>query len=272
MQQVPALEITYSFFNMKDRVVGGYTPERVALRRAICLAYKVSDEIAIIRKGQAIPADTPYAPGVAGYTPGFRTASGEYDVAKANALLDMYGYKDVNGDGWREMPDGSPLVLRRSSTPIARDGQLDELWKRSMDDIGIRLEIVKAKWPDLLKAARLHQLQFWALGESATSPDADTFLTNLYTPNDGNFASFSLPAYDALYEKARTLPDGPERTHLYQEMARIIAVYAPWKIDVHRIRTDMWYPPLVGYRKSPMAQYNFWKYVDIDPSASLDVK
>jgi len=272
MQQVPALEITYSFFNMKDRVVGGYTPERVALRRAICLAYKVSDEIAIIRKGQAIPADTPYAPGVAGYTPGFRTASGEYDVAKANALLDMYGYKDVNGDGWREMPDGSPLVLRRSSTPIARDGQLDELWKRSMDDIGIRLEIVKAKWPDLLKAARLHQLQFWALGESATSPDADTFLTNLYTPNDGNFASFSLPAYDALYEKARTLPDGPERTHLYQEMARIIAVYAPWKIDVHRIRTDMWYPPLVGYRKSPMAQYNFWKYVDIDPPASLDVK
>jgi ABC-type transport system substrate-binding protein len=266
MQQVPAMEITYSFFNMKDPVVGGYTPERVALRRAICLAYKVADEIAIIRKGQAIPADTPYAPGVAGYSPGFRTASGEYDTAKANALLDMYGYRDVDGDGYREMPDGSPLVLRRSSTPIARDGQLDELWKRSMDDIGIRLEIVKAKWPDLLKAARLHRLQFWALGESATSPDADTFLTNLYTPNDGNFAGFSLPAYDALYEKARTLPDGPERTHLYQEMARIIAVYAPWKIDVHRIRTDMWYPALVGYRKSPMAQYNFWKYVDIDPA------
>jgi ABC-type transport system substrate-binding protein len=272
MQQVPALEITYSFFNMTDPVVGGYTPERVALRRAICLAYKVSDEIAIIRKGQAIPADTPYAPGVAGYAPGFRTASGEYDVARANALLDMYGYRDVDGDGYREMPDGSPLVLRRSSTPIARDAQIDELWKRSMDDIGIRLEIVKAKWPDLLKAARLHRVQFWALGESATSPDADTFLANLYTPNDGNLASFSLPAYDALYEKARTLPDGAERTHVYQEMARIIAAYAPWKINVHRIRTDMWYPALIGYRKSPMAQYNFWKYLDIDPSKQRGLK
>ena len=115
--------------------------------------------------------------------------------------------------------------------------------------------------------ARLHQLQFWALGDSATSPDADTFLSSLYSPSDQNFGSFSLPAYDKLYEKARTLPDGPERTHLYQEMARIIAAYAPWKINVHRIRTDMWYPQLVGYRKSPMAQYNFWKYVDIEPAA-----
>ena len=272
MQQVPALEITYSYFDMKDPTVGGYTPERVALRRAICLAYKVDDEIAILRKGQAIPAETPYAPGVAGYEPGFRTASGEYNVAKANALLDMYGYKDVNGDGYREMPDGSPLVLTRSSTPTARDGQLDEMWKRSMDDIGIRLEISKAKWPDLLKAARLHKLQFWALGDSATSPDADTFLTSLWSPSDQNFGSFSLPAYDALYEKARTLPDSPARTHLYQEMARIIAAYAPWKINVHRIRTDMWYPALIGYRKSPMAQYNFWKYVDIDPAKSRGIK
>jgi ABC-type transport system substrate-binding protein len=266
MQQVPALELTYSFFNMKDAVVGGYTPDHVALRRAICLAYKISDEIAIIRKGQAIPADTPYAPGVAGYAAGFRTESGEYSVAKANALLDMYGYRDMNGDGYREMPDGSPLVLRRSSTPTARDAQIDELWKRSMDDIGIRLEIVKAKWPDLLKAARLHQLQFWALGDSATSPDADTFLASLWSRSDQNFGSFALPAYDALYEKARTLPDGPERTNLYQEMARIIAAYAPWKINVHRIRTDLWYPALIGYRKSPMAQYTFWKYVDIEPA------
>jgi ABC-type transport system substrate-binding protein len=272
MQQVATLDLTYNFFNMKDPMVGGYTPERVALRRAICLAYKTDDEIAILRKGQAIAAETPYAPGVAGYVPGFRAGSGEYNVARANALLDMYGYKDVNGDGYREMPDGSPLVLRYSSTPTARDAQYDELWKRSMDDIGVRLEVVKAKWPDLLQAARLHKLQFWSLGNSATSPDADTFLSALYTPSDTNFGSFSLPAYDAMYEKARTLADGPERTHLYQEMARLIAVYAPWKINVHRIRTDMWYPALIGYRKSPMIQYNWWKYVDLDPSKQRGVK
>jgi ABC-type transport system substrate-binding protein len=266
MHQVPTLDLTYNFFNMTDPVVGGYTPERIALRRAICLSYKTDDEIAIIRKGQAMVAQTPYAPGVAGYTPGFRTGAGEYNVAKANALLDMYGYKDVDGDGYREMPDGSPLLLHFYSTPTARDAQFDELWKRSLDDIGIRMEVVKGKWPDILKAARLKKVQFWQLGNSATSPDADTFLSALWTPSDTNFANFNLPAYDRLFEKARTLPDGPERTHIYQEMARIIAVYAPWKINTHRLRTDMWYPAVTGYRKSPMAQFNFWKYVDVDPS------
>jgi ABC-type transport system substrate-binding protein len=267
MQQVPALDVTYNFFNMNDPTVGGYAPGNVALRRAISLAYKTKDEIDVIRKGQAIPADTPYAPGVAGYDPHFHTSAGEYDVAKARALLDMYGYKDVNGDGWREMPDGKPLVVRFSSTPTARDQQYDDLWKRSLDDIGIRLEVVKGKWPDILRAARLGKVQFWQLGGSATSPDADTWLSSLWSKNrDGNMARFNLPQYDKLYEQAKRTPDGPERTHLYQEMARLVAVYVPWKVNTHRIRTDMWYPAVIGYRKSPLAQYNFWKYIDVDPS------
>ena len=35
----------------------------------------------------------------------------EFDRAKAQALLDMYGYVDRDGDGWRERPDGAPLTL-----------------------------------------------------------------------------------------------------------------------------------------------------------------
>src|SRR5258706_3213049 len=92
MEQLPTLDTTHSFFNMEDPVVGGYTPEKVALRRAISLSYKVKDEIAILRKGQAIAADAPYSPGAAGYDPHFRTTANEYDISKARALLDMFGY------------------------------------------------------------------------------------------------------------------------------------------------------------------------------------
>ena len=269
MQQAPALDLTYAYFNMDDPVVGGYTPEKVALRRAISLSYKIQDEIAILRKGQAIPAEAPYSPGVAGYDPDFHTSANEYDVPKAKALLDMYGYVDRDGDGYREMPDGSPLVLHRYSTPTAADQQYDELWKRSLDHIGIRLEITKGQWPDLLKAARLGKLQFWQLGGTASSPDADTWLTSLYGKNtENNLARFRLPAYDRLYEEARTLPDSPERTHLYQQMAKLVVAYVPWRINVNRIRTSMWYPQLVGFKRSPMLVYNFWKYVDIDPAAA----
>ena len=265
MEQLPALDLTYNFFNMRDPVVGGYTPDKVALRRAIALSYKTADEINIIRKGQAVAAEAPWSPGVAGYDPNFHTVAGEYNVSKAKALLDMFGYVDRDGDGFREMPDGSPLVINFSSTPTNRDAQFDELWKRSLDDIGIRIDVVKRKWPDILKAARKAQVQFWQLGGSASSPDADTWLASLYSPNEeGNLAKFKLPEYDRLYEKARGMPDSPERTKVYQDMARLVVAYAPWKVNTNRIRTDMWYPQLQGYRRSPMLTYNFWKYIDIE--------
>ncbi|HET9579639.1 MAG TPA: ABC transporter substrate-binding protein [Usitatibacter sp.] len=267
MEQVPSLDLSYAFFNMLDPVFGGYTADKVALRRAISLAYKTQDEIAIIRKGQAIAAQTPYSPGVAGFDPDFRTSAGEYNIAKAKALLDMYGYVDRDGDGYREQPDGSPLVLHFSSTPTARDQQFDELWKRSLDDIGIRMDVVKAKWPDILKAARQSKVQFWQLGGSASMPDADTWLASLTSMNpEGNLSKFNLPEYDRLYKMARAMPDGPERTKVYQQLAKIVVAYVPWKINTHRIRTDMWYPQLYGYRRHPIMTYNFWKYVDIDPA------
>jgi ABC-type transport system substrate-binding protein len=269
MEQVPALDLTYNFFNMLDPVVGGYSPEKVALRRAISLSYKTKDEISIIRKGQAIAAEAPYSPGVAGYDPNFHTAAGEYDVPKAKALLDMFGYVDRDGDGYREMPDGSPLEIKSNSTPIARDQQLDELWKRSMDDIGIRITFRKALWPDLLKESNAGKLMFWQLGGAAAAPDADTWLQTLYGPNagyKGNRSRFKLPEYDRLYELARVMHDSPERTRLYQQMAKLIVAYAPLKINTHRILTDMWYPWVVGYRRPLMQGNPFWQYLDIDES------
>ena len=267
MEQVPALDITFNYFNMNDPMVGGYTPEKVALRRAISLAYKVSDEIAIIRKGQAVAAETPYAPGIAGYEPGFRTGIGEYNLPKAKALLDMFGYIDRDGDGYRELPDGGPLEIKANSTPTVRDQQIDELWKRSMDDIGVRISFRKAKWPDLLKEARMNKLMFWQLGLTASAPDAHTALASLYGKNvDGNLARFKHPDFDRLFDQAGPMPDGPERTKLYQQMAKIVAAYVPWKVNTHRIRTDLWYPHVIGYHRTLVASTNWWKYIDIDNS------
>jgi ABC-type transport system substrate-binding protein len=251
---------------MEDPVVGGYTPEKVALRRAITLGYKTRDEIAVIRKGLAIPAQTPYSPGVAGYDPGFATTANDHDVPKAKALLDMFGYIDRDGDGYRELPDGGRLEIKANSTPTQRDQQLDELWKRSMDDIGVRMTFRKAKWPDLLKEALAGKLMFWQLGGNAAAPDADTWLMSLYGPNageKGNLARFKQPEYDRLYDRARLLPDSPERTKLYQEMTRLVVAYAPWKLGTHRILTDMWYPHVIGFRRMPMLGNHWWKYVDI---------
>lgn len=267
MAQVPALDLTFAYFNLEDPVVGGYTPDKVALRRAITLGYRTLDEISVIWKNQAIIAHTPYSPGVAGYEPGFRTSANEYNPSKAKALLDMYGYIDRDGDGYREMPDGSPLVLKFNSSPTARDQQFDELWKRSMDALGINMSIRKAKWPDLLKESDAGKLMMWRLGGTAATPDAETWLSSLYGPNagfKGNRARFKLKEYDDAYEKAERLPDNPERTRLYEEMARLMVAYAPWKINTHRILTDLWYSYVIGYRRPLIEGGTFWRFVDID--------
>jgi peptide/nickel transport system substrate-binding protein len=268
MEQTTNLDLTFTYFNMEDPVVGGYTPEKVALRRAISLGYQTRNEIAVLRKNLAIPAETPYSPGVAGYEPGFRTGANEYSPAKAKALLDMFGYVDRDGDGYREMPDGAPLVIQANSSPTAVDQQYDELWKRSMDDIGVRITFRKAKWPDLLKESNAGKLMVWRLGGSAAAPDADTWLQTLYSPNagqKGNRSRFRNAEYDRIYEKARLLPDGPERTKLYEELAKICVAYAPYKVHVHRIATDIWYPWVEGYRRLPIIGNHFWKYLDVDP-------
>lgn len=267
MAQVPALDLTYLYFNMTDPVVGGYTPEKVALRRAVSLAYRTHDEINIVRKGQAVLAHTPYSPGVFGYDKDFRTSANEFDPQKARALLDMYGYRDIDGDGFREMPDGSPLVLKGNSTPTDRDRQIDEIWKRSLDNIGVRIDIRKAKWPDLLKESNAGKLMMWFLGGTASAPDANTWLQTLYGPNEGfkgNRAFFKNKEYDEAFEASERLPDGPERTKLYQKMAKITVAYAPWKINTHRILTDLWYPYVIGFRRPPVQTQTWWRFVDVD--------
>jgi oligopeptide transport system substrate-binding protein len=266
IQYIPDIDpdVVYMYWNMKDPVFGGYTPDKIALRRAVSLAYNNFEDINLIRNGQAIEAQSPLPPGVVGYDP--RYSLGEsYDPAKAKALLDMFGYVDRDGDGWRDMPDGSPLVFKYATTPTQLDRQFTQLWKKEMDAIGIRMEIETAKWPDLRKKSKLQMLQSWQLAWSADYPDGENFYQLLYGPNCGssNDGCFQLPEFDALYDKAAGMKPGPERDQVYQHMARLVSVYAPWKVNVHRRRNEMVQPWVLGWRKHPFL-HDAYKYADID--------
>ena len=257
-------DLTYTYFNMDDPVVGGYSKEKIALRRAMAMAYDTKAEIQIIRKSQAIAAQSPIAPGVAGYDARFRTNLNEYNPAKAKALLDQFGYKDSNGDGYRELPNGLPLAIEQASVAQGDSRQFDELWKRNMDAIGIKMTFKKAKWPELVKASKLGKLQMWGAAWIADYPDGENYLQLLYGKNeDANTARFKLPAYDALYEKVKRMPDTPERTALYQEMAKLVLVYAPWKLGVHRIANSVAQPWVSSMKRHPI-MHAPWKYLDID--------
>jgi ABC-type transport system substrate-binding protein len=268
MDRYASPDRTLYYFNMDDPTVGGMTAEKVALRRAISLATDVRREIDQVRHGQAIAAQSIVAPGGWGYDPNYRSENSEYDVARAKALLDIYGYVDRDGDGWRELPDGRPLVIEYASTPDARSREFDELWKKNLDAIGVRLRIRTAQWPEQLKAARAGQLMVWQLGYTAASPDVQDGLQLLYGPASGgqNLPRFKDARYDEIYRRMQALPDGPERLALLHEALAIITAYAPQKYNVHRIVTYLMQPRLQGFR-APLYGNQFWQYVDIDEAA-----
>jgi ABC-type transport system substrate-binding protein len=268
MTRYPRADISLSYFNMEDPVVGGYTPERVALRRAINLAVDLDKEIRLVRRGQAIKSQSPVPTTVFGYDPAFKTEMSEYSLPKAKALLDMYGYVDRDGDGWREQPDGQPLAIEYSTLTDGERRQLAEQWQKNMNALGIKMTFKMGKFPEQLKAANAGKLQMWNVGWVGTTPDGDTFLAlgSSAAKGKANKARFDLPAFEAIYEKQKSLPDGPERLALMTEGQRLLIAYAPYKFHVHRIWTDMAQPWVRGYSRNIFVR-DFWKYIDIDPAA-----
>jgi len=260
-------DVAFTFFNMEDATVGGYTPDKVALRRAISLAIDVEREIRLVRRGQAIVAQGPVMPNTDGYDPNFKSEHGEYNVAKAKALLDLYGYVDKNGDGWRDMPDGSPLVLKKATTPDQVNRQIDEQFVRNMKAIGVRIEFITGKFQEHLKAARNGKLMMWLLGTLAAGPDSLGTFQRYDSKQIGgsNYARFKLPEMDALYKQMDDMPDGPERLKLLRQAERLAVAYAPYKTHAHRYINDMAQPWVQGYRR-PVFWYDWWSSIDIDTS------
>ena len=255
--------ISFTFFNLDDPVVGGYTPEKIALRRAIALGYNRQAEIDVLRHGQGKLASQLVPPGIPGHDPAF-SAKNRYDPVAARALLDRFGYKDRNGDGYRETPEGRELTITKASTPDASDRNENELWKKNMDAIGIRIAFFTQKWPELNKMSEAGQLQMWGLSWISSVPDPEPFSTPLYSKTIGtsNDAHFRLPAYDQAYEAALLLPDGPERTALYRKMTELVLNYTPWLLGVNAYANVIAQPWLKGYKQNPFFRHQ-WKYYDV---------
>lgn len=258
---------SFVYFNMEDPTVGGYTADKVALRRALSLAWDVGREIRLLRRGQAVIAQSLVLPHTSGYDPQYKSEMGDYDPARANALLDLYGYVDRDGDGWRDMPDGSPLLLDWATQPDSLSRAFDEMFRINMERIHVRTKFSPAKWPEQLKQARAGKLMLWFLGTTAPQPDGINALQRMYGPQAGNqnLGRFKSAEFDALYDRMQALPDGPEREALFLQAKRIQVALMPIKTHVHRIVNDMAQPWVIGYRR-PLFRNEFWQYIDIDNS------
>ena len=258
------LRTFYLWINMDDPVVGGYTLEKIALRRAMSLAYRQEEDIRLLDHGMALAAQSPLPPDLLGYDASYRS-SARYDPVLAGALLEHFGYRRRGADVYRSQPDGSPLILQMHTLSSSTGRLRDEFWRRSLEAIGIRVTFKSDRFADIIKASRSGTVQMFETNWIADYPDGENFYQLLYGANVGraNYARFHLPLYDRLFEQSQTLPDSPERRAIYRQLNRLIEAYAPWIVRTHPLEATLLQPWVRNYRRHPV-ENTTWRYLDID--------
>ena len=150
-----------------------------------------------------------------------------FDIDEANRLLDEAGYVDSDGDGVRDMPDGSrPLRFRvnwpSDSTWASRGA---EILAGTWSQIGVATEL-QALDPDALTSVCCPTFDFdvilWGWG---SDPDPAFLLSVMITdeiPTGTSETGYSNPEYDELYRQQAVTLDLDERRDIVWRMQEIV--------------------------------------------------
>ncbi|WP_067515228.1 ABC transporter substrate-binding protein [Endozoicomonas ascidiicola] len=233
----------YTGFNMLDPVVGGYTEDKRKLRYAISIIYNDQEYIDIFRNGIGQVAQGPIPPGLYGYQEGEEATNRwifDWDshsktprrksIEYAKQLLAEAGYP--NG---RHHKTGKPLILYMDTT--ANDTSPSSDWmKKQFAKIGIQLEFRTTDYPRFKEKMRQGNNQIFRWGWLADYPDPENFLFLLDSRQglvqckcDGsNSTNYDNPEFDRLYDKVKTLTNGPERLDAIDQMIEMVQKDNPW--------------------------------------------
>jgi ABC-type transport system substrate-binding protein len=249
-------------FNMEDPVVGGMSNDKIALRRAIAMGLNTQNLIDVVYAGQGQPANQMIPPGVSGHDPTV-SARSLHDPAAAQALLDRFGYKNRDADGYRKTPDGKPLTVVLSLRAAAISREMQTLWKRDMDVIGIRIDFRVAPFQDFVKDLIAGKYQMSAAGFGGI-PTGDGILELLDSrqPPFANQSRFKSAEYDQWVDRFLKSPAPPEQIAAARRMNEMARAYMPLLPTIFRRENDFVQPWLLGYR--PQVFSTYWQFMDID--------
>ena len=266
----------YVAFNWDDQVVGGPSERARKLRHAISIAFDVEDQISIFANGRGIAAQGPIAPGIFGYVEGKEGINPVvYDwvdgkpqrksIEAARKLLAEAGYPDG-----RDAKSGQPLVLYLDT--VARgpgDKAVFDWYRQQFEKLSIQLEIRTTDWNRFQEKIRKGTTQLFRLGWNADYPDPENFLFLLHGPQSRartqgeNAANYENPEYDALFEKMKSMANGPERQRIIDRMVEIARRDAPWIWGIHPKDYSLRHAWLANDKPNNMAR-NSIKYLKLD--------
>ncbi|MGZ3696696.1 MAG: ABC transporter substrate-binding protein [Bdellovibrionota bacterium] len=254
LEKYTQLDVTHFTFNMTDPLVG----KNKLLRQAMSTVYDAIPYIDKFYNGMAIAAQGPIPPELAGYDPAFKSPYRQFNLQKAKDLLEKAGYP-----GGKGLPEIEFLTLADSTS--RQDSEYAQLM---FGQLGIKLKVDTNSWPQFIQKLKEKKGQLWSFAWGGDYPDAENFLQLFYSKNASpgpNDANYSNPEFDALYEKALTLKDTPQRTALYQQMQKMVAEDCPWIPVAHRLGLGLIQPWLKNYKYNDV-EHSRGKYLRVDPA------
>lgn len=145
----------------------------------------------------------------------------EYDLDKAKTMLDRLGFKDIDGDGFRETPDGSKfnpeLLVKSSNDESVRSSELIRNYLASAGiDLKIKLVDNPTYW-DIVEEKREHEmmlcgLPFWS------SQDWKGYYTSIMDARNYGWANINDPAFQSIADSIGMAKDDGKREELVGEL------------------------------------------------------
>lgn len=187
--------------------------DNVNVRRAVNLALDTEGIHEAVWRGVGRVPRSPVAPNVKySYDPQYPRH--EQNLEEAKRLLKEAGVANLKCQVWT-----NERKERVSSATIIQ-AQLAE--------VGIEAEIKVLEWGAYLEGLKKKEHDMFILGWAATVDPEFALSINLQTGMPLNYTFFSNPELDALLDRGRAIPDGPEREALYKKAQDLINEQVPW--------------------------------------------
>jgi ABC-type transport system substrate-binding protein len=253
-QLVPLVQpiIWFLGFNMQDPLLRNDP----LLRQAIALAYDSAKRVQILTNNRGIRATSIFPPGITGHDETSKSPLVR-DIVKAKELLQQSHFAVL------KKPPTLTYDLRGQSSAYRQWG---ELFKREMDELGIKTKIVLNSFNEYIEKEKSGRIQLFLGGWIADLPDAENFLQLLYgpyKPPGPNATSYNVDKYNQLFKQLTNTIEPAKRLELIKQLNEIIDSNPPWVLDFYAVRYDLAQPWLKNYHPHPFC-YNYLKYLVLE--------
>lgn len=218
IQELESLRSTYAFMN-QDGPLGDLT-----LRQALLRGVDKETYCGTLLEGGATPGKAPIPPTL---DFGFDELTDEntYDPEGAKKLLEEGGYKDVDGDGFVEMPDGSPLELEFVIYTSREElGVYAQAAQASLKDIGINMKLNTVSYETMLdlKKSGSYDLVIWNVLVANTGDPENYLRENWYSTSENNNSGYNNPEVDKLLDELAKTFEADARKDLIIQIQRLM--------------------------------------------------